>query len=428
MIELLQRGMRDLTPIQRPYLLCLNIESYRDSKGQRYLNALWQKDLKFHLQYIQDLRLACPCRHGTPPPDAVCVSQDPAFTKLQFIDLPTADSWIDAFVKLPVTIFVLWQAVRKATWIHTCIVGWVIPYGWLITPLRLMYPQKLLFIVVESAPWRRLPSVSAISKPMVKRLKSSLFGRLGEVLGETLGRWCVNRADLAVFTQADYKASLLTRYPERGHVINASWIDAEVILGKTAAERLWQEKTAEVERLKVIFVGRLTLSKGVHVLLDVAEQLNQAAVPADITIVGQGEERDYCRERGLALQGSVKVQFLEAVPYDHRFWELLQAQHVIVVPSLSDEQPRIVYDAFAQALPVIASSTPGLRACVQHQHSGILVEPNDVEALAALLQWSLQNLSELQRMGLAARQTALGLTHWMMHQQRWQLLAAQESA
>jgi glycosyltransferase involved in cell wall biosynthesis len=404
--------MSDLIPIEKPYLLCINIESYCDENGHRYLDELWHKDLRLHLKYLKNLRLASPCRQGNPPPNAIAIHEDPLFDHLQIIDLPTTQGFVDAFLKLPLTIAKLWGAVRQVEYVHAGIAGWVIPYAWLVAPITSLYPSKFFLLVVESAPWR-LPD--KIPANFSAKLKSELF--------ETLGRWCVNYADLAIFTQEEYKNSLLTKNPERGHIVHASWIDEERIVSEAEATQRWQAKSSTAPVLKVIFVGRLVANKGVLVLLEAMQLLSKANVPVQLDILGQGELLGICKQTSSELQGTARIQVLETVPYNHEFFSLLQRHHAVVVPSLSDEQPRIVYDAYAQALPVFASNTAGLRDCVRHEYNGMLVNPNDAGALADLFQWSLQNLPQLETLGMTARLTACDLTHWEMHKRRWKLLS-----
>jgi glycosyltransferase involved in cell wall biosynthesis len=407
--------MHDLTSLEQPYLLCINIESYRDHDGVRYFGPAWYKDLRLHLRYIKDLRLACPCREGVPPNDAVAFQEDDLFKALQIIDLPTTQGWVDALLKLPVTMVRLWKAIGQASIVHAGIAGWVIPYGWLVAPMVVLRPAKFLLIIVESAPWRLLNPRSA---GVIQRFRSTFF--------ETLGRWCVNRADLAIFTQADYKASFLTRTSSQGHVIHASWIDEDVILSASEAERLWQVKLNDPGApLKIIFAGRVVLEKGILVLLEAMQRLSEAEIPIELTVIGQGDVLKDCHAEGERLQGRTKIKILDPVPYGTQFFELLQCHHAVVVPSLSDEQPRIVYDAYSQALPILGTRTSGLLDCVQDQHNGRLVNSNDAVALANLLEWSQQYRQALARMGMAARLTAQDLTHWKMHQQRWALLAEQ---
>jgi glycosyltransferase involved in cell wall biosynthesis len=118
----------------------------------------------------------------------------------------------------------------------------------------------------------------------------------------------------------------------------------------------------------------------------------------------------------------VRLELLDPVPYGASFFELVRSYHGLVVPSLTDEQPRIVFDANAQAVPVIASDTDGLRPHVEHDETGWLVPPGDVAALAAAIERAVASPAELRRMGLAALTKVHGSTHRAMHVVRSHIL------
>jgi len=56
-----------LMPIDKRYLLVLNIKSFYDSKGSRYLDLMWAKDLSQHFKYLKNFTLASPGVRETPP-------------------------------------------------------------------------------------------------------------------------------------------------------------------------------------------------------------------------------------------------------------------------------------------------------------------------------------------------------------------------
>ncbi|WP_445242672.1 glycosyltransferase [Microcoleus sp. S28C3] len=71
----------------------------------------------------------------------------------------------------------------------------------------------------------------------------------------------------------------------------------------------------------------------------------------------------------------------------------------------------MVYDAYSQALPILASNTDGLRDCIHNHKTGVIVNSNDPVALADSIEWSGQNLPQLQSMGKASLQQAHSMTH-----------------
>ncbi|MCQ6497982.1 glycosyltransferase family 4 protein, partial [Vibrio parahaemolyticus] len=75
---------------------------------------------------------------------------------------------------------------------------------------------------------------------------------------------------------------------------------------------------------------------------------------------GMGPLADECRRFAQAHKGRIQVRFLDPVPYGAPFFELLRSYHGMVLANRQDEQPRVIFDAFSQAVPVIATRTRGI--------------------------------------------------------------------
>ncbi|MBW4646359.1 MAG: glycosyltransferase [Goleter apudmare HA4340-LM2] len=406
-------GNFSLLPTSKPYLLALCAHSYRDSQGRHYVDLLWYKDLAEHLKYREQLILACPCRQEEPVEGMICLDDDPEFAKkVQYVDLPALKSFAEALLKLPEIIGKYWQAVGQAEIVESCVAGWPIAPGWLITPMVLVR-RKFYLIVVESSFWRLSPGV-----------KISLIRRIRANFSELLNRWCLNKTDLAIFAQEEWRRTLLTNKKVKSAVIHCSWISQDNLISQKDAQALWQTKvSANIQELNLIFAGRLEEAKGIRVLLKAAEILNTKNVHVKLDILGDGSFLAECIEASQCIQGSVKINMLGTVPYGPQLFDLLREYHAIVLPSLTDEQMRIVYDAYSQSLPVLASKANGLRDCVQDGETGVFYDVNNPAALAETCTWALNNLNQLQEMGMNSLQVAKELTHQEMHRQRFKLLA-----
>ena len=127
-------------------------------------------------------------------------------------------------------------------------------------------------------------------------------------------------------------------------------------------------------------------------------------------------------EDGGSAVVATEVELLGTVPYGQPLLELLRRYDAVVVPSLSDEQPRIVFDAFSQGVPILGSDTAGLRSCVENGETGLLTTPGDVDALAGVLRYALAHREELARLGMASLTVARSMTHQEMHRKRAVLL------
>jgi hypothetical protein len=64
-----------------------------------------------------------------------------------------------------------------------------------------------------------------------------------------------------------------------------------------------------------------------------------------------------CKAATESLKDRVAMNFLGTVEYGRPLFDLLASYDVLVVPKLSNEQPRNVYDANASALPALAFPT-----------------------------------------------------------------------
>ncbi|MEG5041458.1 MULTISPECIES: glycosyltransferase [unclassified Microcoleus] len=401
----------NLMPIDKRYLLVLNIPSSCDSKGSRYLDPLWAKDLIEHFKYLKNFTLASPRALENPPQNTRQVDSETSFADAKFIDLPSPNTYAQAILLLPVTVAQLWGAIASADIVHSAVAGWPIPMAWLVTPIVLIQ-RKPYLIVVESAPWRLPPGIPA-----------SIKAKILAYISETLNRWCINSADLTIFTQAEYQQSLLTKRHKESHIINASWIDEANIISEADATKIWHEKLSpSPKQLKIIFAGRLHPNKGLLVLLEAMKILDEQNIAVKLDILGEGQLLSNCQAASQAMQKSAQIELLGTLPYGSELFGRLQQYHAVVVPSISDEQPRIVYDAYSQAVPVLANNTAGLRDCIENGITGSIAHCNDPVALANLLKQSGENLNLLQNMGMAALNKARSLTHQEMHRQRWQLL------
>jgi glycosyltransferase involved in cell wall biosynthesis len=391
-----------LAPLAQRYVLVLHIPVYKDPQGRRWLDPLWHKDLLEHAVYLSDFTLACPCKEVAAPPAGFVEVDDPRIT---FCDLPGRRKLT---LNLPRTLARLWRSIGRAEVVHTGLGGWLPISLHNLASLMARLRGRFLMVIVESSPWRLTPGQPA-----------SLQQRVLAALSEWVNRRTLRAVDLAIFTQGKYKQSLLTGRPGRGHVIHASWIDEAVIASDAEAAASWQAKQAEP--LRLLFAGRLTAAKGVPVLLEALRRADREGVAMTLRVVGQGEGLDACRAINAELS-HVRVEVLDPVPYGPAFFRLVREHHAVVVPSITDEQPRIVYDAYSQAVPVLASDTDGLRDCVFDGATGRLCPANDAAALASLLAWAAAAPAQLRAMSASCLDHAHRMTHQEMHRRRWKLL------
>ena len=398
-------------PIKARYLLVATCcPCYVDVSGQRYVDPLWAKDLALHTKYIEDLTLAAPRIDGEPPASFVPWELW-SLQSIQLIDLPPLKDFRAALTRLPALITILWTAIGRADVVHAGVNGWPIPDGWIAVPLARLR-QKFVIVVVESDFWR-------ISQGQVASLKKKCRAAFSEILN----RWCVNMVHVAFFTHEQYLRTLLTRRKERGHLFQASWVDDSFVDLESEAKSRWERKLASRKALRLVFAGRLTADKGINVLLEALETVHSPPGEISCDILGEGPLKALCQSTAERLKGRIDMKLLGTVDYGWPLFNLLAEYDAIVVPSLSNEQPKIVYDGFARAIPAIGSSTDGLASCIEDGTTGRLCRKGSPSQLVELIEWARSNRGELARMGMAGLSVARSLTHGEMHRRRCDVLA-----
>ena len=180
------------------------------------------------------------------------------------------------------------------------------------------------------------------------------------------------------------------------------------------------------DRLRVIYVGRLSPEKGVDVLLRAWALLTKEGRDASTArpsqapgepgaaeprpgpaltceIVGDGPERATLEGLANELGISSSVRFLGALPREEALRELAGAD-LLVFPSLWYEQFAITpLEAMALGVPVLVSDVARGATIVEDGVTGRFFPAGDPSALAAALRELLSDSAALRRMGDAAR-------------------------
>jgi spore coat protein SA len=151
---------------------------------------------------------------------------------------------------------------------------------------------------------------------------------------------------------------------------------------------------------QIIYTGRLIPNKGVHVLLDAMRILERKGVSAKCTIVGgsafgKSKQTRYVQELERTRPGNTELIGYRA---GNEFADLLRNADIFCCPSIwNDPFPMSLLEAMSSGLPVVASNMGGIPEQLAHG-GGVLVPPDNKEALATVLQQLLDDDSYRQRL------------------------------
>ena len=152
----------------------------------------------------------------------------------------------------------------------------------------------------------------------------------------------------------------------------------------------------------ILFVGRMEPRKGLIHLLRAFRKLQLDGVSARLIVVGTGpgdrEARRYVLTRHLE-----NVEFLGRVSEAEKR-QLFKTADVFVSPATGRESFGIVLlEAMSAGLPSVATRVEGVDEVIEDGVQGLLVPPQDQDALAAALVKLIADPALRQQMGAAAR-------------------------
>lgn len=129
--------------------------------------------------------------------------------------------------------------------------------------------------------------------------------------------------------------------------------------------------------LRLLYVGQLTRSKGVDLLVDAAKSLPETDLRIDI--VGKGPQADALRRRA---RGDERIEFHGFVS-EAELDSFYQTAHSVVVPSRwYENSPMVIYESYARGTPVIGARIGGVPELIEEGATGYLFEPGSVTGLA----------------------------------------------
>ncbi len=212
-------------------------------------------------------------------------------------------------------------------------------------------------------------------------------------LADRAARWALRRAD-AVRVVSAFTEALAREAGVR--------VPVDRYMAFTDAEPLLDAPPVDPPRVpRAAYVGALERVKGVDVLLEAWRSVRGRVPDARLVVAGDGALREVvAREAaglGLEVVGHVPPAEVSGVLDGARF---------LIVPSRSEGLGRVVWEAFARGRPVVGSAVGGIPESVDPGRTGILVPPEDPEALADAIVGAFENEIGTARMGAWARRVA----------------------
>jgi glycosyltransferase involved in cell wall biosynthesis len=216
-------------------------------------------------------------------------------------------------------------------------------------------------------------------------------------LEKCMSRWCT---DMVVsVSDADRRYAVDAGVVSAGRITTIqNGIDLRMAFPDVQLAR--QMLGLDVQARVLGMVGRLSQQKAPQDFLRAAALVVREFPDAIFLVIGDGPLRADLEQLAASLGIADRVRFLgfrSDIPL------VMAALDVFVLPSLWEGLPLTILEAMLAAKPVVASAVNGVVEVVQHECTGFLFPPQEVEQLAAHLVTLLRDPSGAQAMGKAGQ-------------------------
>ncbi len=158
----------------------------------------------------------------------------------------------------------------------------------------------------------------------------------------------------------------------------------------------------------LIFVGRITKSKGVEDAITAISAVSKVYPGIKLWIVGSGDKKyiSYLKKITERLKIESKVTFCGFVSEQKKF-ELMGRAHILLAPSVKEGWGLIVPEAGFVGTPAVGYNVLGLREVIVDGKTGYLTSNNNPQELAKTIKKALSNKSEYEKLSIAAKHLSL---------------------
>jgi glycosyltransferase involved in cell wall biosynthesis len=133
------------------------------------------------------------------------------------------------------------------------------------------------------------------------------------------------------------------------------------------------------DRFVIGITGRLRPEKGHKILFETIKQIKHEIPDLILVITGTGslyhQLKQYANDLGID-NFLIFTDFRKDIP------DILASFDLFIMPSLSEGLGTSVLEAAAAGIPIIASDIGGIPDIIEHEKSGLLVQPGQIKPLA----------------------------------------------
>lgn len=168
-----------------------------------------------------------------------------------------------------------------------------------------------------------------------------------------------------------------------------------------------REQGGRTAGISVVFASRLIREKGLYELVEAVSILNEKGLHVNLIIAGELYPGNPSSLTAEEIDVLAKVDWITYIGHVDDVRVLLARSDLVALPSYREGTPRILIEAAAMEIPIIATDIAGCRGLVVEGKNGSLVPVRDVSALARAIENLIENEALRFQMGREGRRIVL---------------------
>jgi glycosyltransferase involved in cell wall biosynthesis len=158
----------------------------------------------------------------------------------------------------------------------------------------------------------------------------------------------------------------------------------------------------------ILAIGRLVPKKGYETLLEALSRVMRDGREFRLEVYGGGPQRTELEKLAGRLGLGARISFHGARPPDEIIDAYARAALFVLAPHVlengdRDGIPNVLVEAMAAGVPVVSTRMSGIPELIEDGIDGLLVEPDDIRALAAAIGRLLDDTALADRLAAAGR-------------------------
>lgn len=149
----------------------------------------------------------------------------------------------------------------------------------------------------------------------------------------------------------------------------------------------FRKDTMKNDKINLLFVGRLSPAKGLLNLLNVSKSLGNKY---KINIAGDGPLMETLLEE-VNKNNLNNIDLLGSIAHNGKLKKLYEASDIFILPSLTENFPKVICEAMATGLPVISTNVGAIPDKLTNLHNVLLFDPEDEERLKYCINMLVEN-------------------------------------